>query len=133
MISEVPPLPAGNDPNARQKSPLELFAQGAVGDLRDKESYITDEIFKSVKSDSELMQLPDHVTELFKKWESRYTNPEDAKLVQSVKRKIIEMHGMNTDLIKNQVQSVKQKVEIEFALKGISKATSGLQQLLSGS
>ncbi|OED49569.1 hypothetical protein AB838_05770 [Rhodobacteraceae bacterium (ex Bugula neritina AB1)] len=99
--------------------------------LQGYEQHIIGDIEKSLAPDSAIQKLPKHVQDQFKTWDNHFTDPESRALMESVKKKIIEMHGSNQDYIREKVKSNADKIRIEFAIKAISKTTNGIQQILS--
>ena len=99
--------------------------------IKGYEQHIIGDIEEALSPGSEIQKLPKHVQDQFKQWDNYFTDPESRALMESVKKKIIEMHNSNQDYIREKVKSNADKIRIEFAIKAISKTTNGIQQILS--
>jgi hypothetical protein len=101
--------------------------------LREQEEYIIGDIEAAVDLSSPLMSLPEPVKEQFRRWAADAANltPEQARLLQVAKNKIIELHNDNRDYIRNKVEVTADKIRLELSIKAIGKVMTGVQQLLS--
>ena len=129
MLTDVPGVASG--PAEKGDSGLENLARSLSDQFATQESYVTDKIRESVKPDSHLMRLPTHITDQFDEWDAKVKTQAEAELIEAVKKKILAVHEMRTDYIRDKVNSNAEKMRLEFSVKAISKTTSGIQQLLS--
>ncbi|WP_173932934.1 hypothetical protein [Chelativorans sp. Marseille-P2723] len=101
--------------------------------LRQQEESIVGDINDALDPSSPLMSLPRPVQELFRRWADhpKYLTPEQARLMDVTKNKIIQLHNDNRDYIRNKVAQNADKIQLEAAVKAVSKIVNGVQQLLS--
>lgn len=116
-----------------QSTGINGLQERLVETLRKQEEYIVGDIHTAVDLSSPLMSLPQPLKEQFRRWaaDAAHQTPEQAKMFQVAKNKIIELHNDNRDYIRNQVEVTADKIRLEMSIKAIGKVMNGVQQLLS--
>ena len=117
--------------NGTSESGIGRFAETVIDSLKEHEQRISDRFGDGLRADGPLMKMPDHISERFTVWESTFHTPEDLKLVAEAKRMMNDMYSNTSQYIADQVESKTKKVQLELAMKAVSKSTQGIQQLLS--
>lgn len=107
------------------------FATNVIESLKEQELTISDSFREGLRPDGHLLKMPDHMTERFRVWEEKFTSPEDIAKVAEVKQQVTAMMGATADHVVGQIERKTQKVQLELAMKAVSKTTQGIQQLLS--
>ncbi|QPC44317.1 hypothetical protein HW532_17400 [Kaustia mangrovi] len=117
----------------RQATGIDGLQDRLVDTLRQQEQSIIGDIDSAVDLSSPLMSLPEPVREQFRRWanDPQYQTPEQARLLQVTKNKIIELYSDNRDYIRNKVDSNADKIRLELSIKAVGKTISSVQQLLS--
>lgn len=129
MLTETPGV---TDPNAQpQQSGLVQMAKDVGQNLDGMERYITDDLRRLAKPDSILMELPQHYTEMFARWDAAGKTPEEHKMYDEIKKSLIEIHETRADSLKNKVASDGERLELQFSVKAIGKVTQAMQSMLS--
>ena len=129
MLTQSPSVAEADEQNAQ--SGLVRMAEDVQSKLSGMDDYITGHLREVTKPDSTLMALPKHLTAQFARWDAADKTPEQHKMYDTLKRKLIEMHETQANLIKSKVESNAEKMNLEFSIKAIGKATTGMQSLLS--
>ncbi len=112
-------------------SGLAGFASNAVQALKKQEQAISDGLTEGLAKSGPVMKMPDHIKERFRVWEDTFDSPEDLARVAEVKQRVTAMMESTTDYVASTVERKTQKVQLELAMKAVSKSTQGIQQLLS--
>ncbi len=116
---------------AKGENGLASFASNAIQSLKAQESEIADSFYEGLRPDGELLKVPEHITQRFRVWEENFSSPEDLAKIAEVKQRVTTMLKGTDDYIVSQVESKTKRVQLELAMKAVSKTTQGIQQLLS--
>ncbi len=108
----------------------DLFRTMSEG-LQQHEADIRNSFVEGLAKDGELSGIPDHVKKQFEIWDQTYTRPEDRKLVEELKSRIMEISASNEGYIRDAAQKKTSRFQLELAMRAANKTTSGIQQLLS--
>lgn len=95
------------------------------------ESRIRGSIIDGLDPNGDVMGIPKHIKDQFASWDAQFTAPEDRKLVEDLKNKVMEITTANQDYIRGKVERNADKMQLELAMKAVSKTTQGIQQILS--
>jgi len=116
-----------------QATGIDGLQKRLVEALRQQESSIVGDIESAIDPSSPLMSLPRPVQEQFNRMAElpQFQEPEMARLLQTMKNKIIQIHNDNREFIRNKVASNADKTRLELSMKAVAKAMNGVQQLLS--
>jgi hypothetical protein len=117
--------------DAQGESGLAKFATNAIQSLREQEENIADSFYDGLRPDGQLLKVPEHITERFRVWEESFSSPEDLAKVAEVKQRVTTMLEGTADYVTSQIESKTKRVQLELAMKAVSKTTQGIQQLLS--
>lgn len=107
------------------------FASSIVHSLKQQELVISDSFHEGLRANGPVMKMPDHMTERFRVWEESFSSPEDLAKVAEVKKRVTAMMESTSNYVASQVESKTKRVQLELAMKAVSKGTQGIQQLLS--
>lgn len=113
--------------------PLELkdIGQRLTSAIRQHEESITNELGEVLSSSSPLLTVPKPIQDEFKNWDARLRTPEEHQAAKAIRDKIVEIYGENAAHIQDKVRNNISRVQIDLAIKAISKTMSGVQQILS--
>ncbi|MCY1740495.1 hypothetical protein [Ensifer sp. SL37] len=99
--------------------------------LRSQEEGIVGSIKGALDPSGPLMSLPKPVLEQFRKWDQQFTDPDQIKMIETVKHKILELHAERREVVRSEVESKADRLRLDLSLKAISKTMAGVQQLLA--
>jgi hypothetical protein len=114
-----------------RESGIAGFASHVVQALKQQELKIADSFQEGLRPDGLLLKMPDHITERFRVWEESFSSPEDLAKISEVKQKVTGMMDGTSEYVTSQVETKTKRVQLELAMKAVSKSTQGIQQLLS--
>lgn len=117
------------DPAQRQGLPG--FASQVINSLKREEMALDEAFSESLRPDGSLMKMPEHMTERFRKWEEMFSAPEDLAKIAEVKGKVTAIMEGTSNYIRETVERRTQRVQLEIAMKAVSKGTQSIQQILS--
>lgn len=95
------------------------------------EARIRNSFAEGLNPNGEVLGIPKHLKDQFASWDAQFTAPEDRKLVEDLKARVLEITAANHDYVRGKVARNADKMQLELAMKAISKSTQGIQQLLS--
>ena len=105
---------------------------GKVGQaLEFHETKIRGDIASGTDSFNAAVRKHPHLEDLLKRLDTTLENPNERKLLQTLKQRVMEVHMSKSDFMSEQINTKSDRVQLELAIKAISKTTSGIQQLLS--
>ena len=117
----------------RQATGINGLQERLVETLRQKEQSLVGDIETALDLSSPLMSLPEPTREMFRRWANhpQFQTPEQARLLQVTKNKIIELHNDNRDYIRNKIAHDADRIRLQLSIKAISKCINGCTQLLT--
>lgn len=95
------------------------------------EKNLIEELGGVLNSSSPLMNVPKSIQAQLKRWDANVRTPEEMQEIKEVKSKIIEMYNENSDYIKSITKKNIDKIQLDLAVKTISKIMNGIHQILS--
>lgn len=128
MTSAISPI---SSVESAGKSSITDMMAGLGQSLERHENTIRDSFSEGLAPNGDVMGVPKYIQDQFKTWDQQFTAPEDLARVADLKRKVLEINTANQDYIERKIGRNADKMQLELAMKAISKTTQGLQQILS--
>ncbi|MCP1846095.1 hypothetical protein ACVIHI_009126 [Bradyrhizobium sp. USDA 4524] len=119
---------------ARNLQSLQSFAdigQRLANAVRQQEDDIAKTFQAVLDQSSPLLNIPTPIQEQFKQWDKYLRTPEEREAALAIKKKIVNMYSENSAYIRQKTQHGIDKIQLELAVKAISKTINSAQQLLS--
>ncbi|MGL6209786.1 MAG: hypothetical protein ACRC14_08160 [Paracoccaceae bacterium] len=98
--------------------------------LKEHEAGFRKSFVEGLDPSGDLMRRPGYLREQFQRWDETYTSPEDRAMVDTLKRKVLEMAEVTSQNIRDKVRDNSERLKLELAMKAVSKTTQGIQSLL---
>ncbi len=128
MVTPITPIAAAAVPETHG---LAGFGAQLADSLKSHEARFRKSFVEGLDPAGDLMRTPGYLREQFQKWDETYTRPEDRAMVETLKRKVLQMTEITNDNIRDKVRDNAERLKLELAIKAVNKATQGVQSLLS--
>lgn len=114
-----------------QRQGLPGFTSRVIDSLKREEMAMSEAFSEGLRPDGSLMRMPEHMTDRFRKWEEMFSSPEDLAKIAEVKSRVTALMEGTSNYIRDTVERRTQRVQLELAMKAVSKGTQGIQQILA--